>query len=286
MSTTKSEENIIALIEHKRGELTKAQELLADYVLENIDEIGFQTYSQISEGSNVSEASFIRFLRVLGYDSFSEFKEEVRHYIRNRTSPSIRMKETIAQIEKNKNVFQNTLKIDMAMLQEVEENLMEQDISMAVQLIKDARRIYVAGFGISRSIVEFIDFRFNRVGYPISNISIGGAEVVERLFSATKEDVIITIGFFRPHREMEIIYSLAKKRGISIITITDSFASPLTKGASIVFHARRGPRETLTSLVAPMSVANILSIALASVDQNRALASFSELDEMKNEYDL
>jgi DNA-binding MurR/RpiR family transcriptional regulator len=110
--------------------------------------------------------------------------------------------------------------------------------------------------------------------------------VVERLFSATKEDVIITIGFFRPHREMEIIYSLAKKRGISIITITDSFASPLTKGASIVFHARRGPRETLTSLVAPMSVANILSIALASVDQNRALASFSELDEMKNEYDL
>jgi DNA-binding MurR/RpiR family transcriptional regulator len=45
MSTTKSEENIIALIEHKRGELTKAQELLADYVLENIDEIGFQTYS-------------------------------------------------------------------------------------------------------------------------------------------------------------------------------------------------------------------------------------------------
>ena len=278
--------SIKTLIEKKRSVMTKSQCALADFVQDNIDNIGFLTYSEISTKSGVSEASFIRFLRVLGFNGFADFKESLIEHIKNKTSPGIQMRETIAQIHKKENVYRNALSIDAAMLKEVEENWSEENSQKAVMLIKKARRIYVAGFGISRSVVEFIDFRFNRIGYPVVPLTIGGAEIVEKLFSADSRDVIISIGFFRPHREISIIYKIAGEKQIPIIALTDSFASPLADGAEIVLHARRGPREIITSLVAPMAVANIISLALAFDDENRAVHSFSDLDRIKNEFNL
>ena len=278
--------NLNSIIEKSRSEMTKSQSALADFVMENIDDVGFLTYSEISRRSGVSEASFIRFLRMLGFKGFADFKDSLKEHIKNKTSPSIRMKETIAQIQKKENVYKNALSIDLAMLKEVEENWSEDNTDKAVKLIKNARRIYVAGFGISRSVVEFIEFRFNRLGYPVIAMTIGGAEIVEKLFSAVRNDVIITIGFFRPHREISIIYQISEEKKIPIIALTDSFASPLVNGASVVLHARRGPREIITSLVAPMAVANILSLALAIDDGNKAVHSFSDLERVKNEFNL
>lgn len=279
-------ESISSLIEKNRFDMTRSQSSLADFVLENIDDIGFLTYSEISRRSGVSEASFIRFLRMLGFKGFADFKESLKEHVRNKTAPSIRMKETISQIKKKENVFKNALNIDNAMLREVEDLWSEENADKAVKLLKNARRIYAAGFGISRSVVEFISFRFNRLGYPVIPMTIGGAEVVEKLFNATDKDVIISIGFFRPHREISIIYKIAEEKKIPVIALTDSFASPLTEGAEVVLHARRGPREIITSLVAPMAVANILSLALAIDDGNKAIHSFSDLEKVKKEFNL
>ncbi len=279
-------ESINSLIEKNRSDMTRSQCSLADFVLENIDDIGFLTYSEISRRSGVSEASFIRFLRMLGFNGFADFKESLKEHVRNKTAPSIRMKETISQIKKKENVFKNALNIDKAMLREVEDLWSEENTDKAVKLLKNARRIYAAGFGISRSVVEFISFRFNRLGYSVIPMTIGGAEVVEKLFNACSKDVIISIGFFRPHREISIIYKIAEEKKIPIIALTDSFASSLTEGAEVVLHARRGPREIITSLVAPMAVANILSLALAIDDGNKAIHSFSDLEKVKNEFNL
>ncbi len=282
----KAKLSISTIIEKKKMKMTKSQIKLADYILENIDEVCFLTYSQISSMSGVSEASFIRFLRFLGFEGFSEFKELLKENLKNKISPSIRMKETITKIENKENLFKNIIKIDRAMLDEVEENLSEEKIKNAVIKIKKAKRIFIAGFGISRGVVDFLDFRFNRLGYLSVPIIIGGAEVIEKLYSADINDVIIVIGFFRPHKEMSMIYKIAKERKMPIIALTDSFSSPLKEGADIVLHARRGPKEFVTSLSAPMAVANILSLILAYTDEDKAIDSFSKLESLKDDFNL
>ena len=277
---------VSSIIEKKKKKMTKSQIKLSEFILENIDEVGFLTYSQISRMSSVSEASFIRFLRFLGFNGFSDFKDLLKENLKNKVSPSIRMKETITKIENKEDLFKNLIKIDRAMLDEVEENWSEKKIEKAVLKIKEARNIYIAGFGISRGVVDFLDFRFNRLGYPSVPVVIGGAEVVEKLYSADKSDVIIVVGFFRPHKEMSIIYRIADEKKIPVIALTDSFSSPLKEGADIVLHARRGPKEFITSLAAPMTVANILTMILALEDENKAIDSFSKLESLKDEFDL
>jgi GDP-D-mannose dehydratase len=98
----------------------------------------------------------------------------------------------------------------MAMLREGRKNWSEKDTEKSCLMIKNARRIYVAGFGISRSVVEFITFRFNRLGYRLSP-HIGGAEIVEKLFSANSSDIIITIGCFRPPGNQHYLHDSGEK---------------------------------------------------------------------------
>ena len=168
----------------------------------------------------------------------------------------------------------------------IQENLSQDTIKKAGKIISKGRRIYVIGFGISRGIVDFLDFRLNRMGYPVTTITIGGAEVVEKLFSANEKDVIIAIGFFRPHKEIGISFDIAHEKNIPVISITDSFSSPLARGAAVVLHARRGPKEFITSLVAPMAVANIITLTLAMEDKEKSIHSFHELEGMKDKYNL
>ncbi|MCD6396380.1 MAG: MurR/RpiR family transcriptional regulator [Spirochaetaceae bacterium] len=278
--------NLNVLIEHKKSQMTKSQLALAEFVTENLHDVGFMTYSELSKRTGVSEASIIRFFRFLGLNSVSEFKELLKETIKQKPSPVIRLKETVTQIEDKQDVCKNLLNIDIAMIYEIEENLSESNLKEAVHIIRKARRIYIIGFGISRGIVDFLDFRLNRLNYPSVPVTTGGAEIVEQLFSATRDDVLIAIGFFRPHREINIAFEIAKKQGIPIVAITDSFSSPLAEDADIVLHARRGPKEFLTSLVAPMAVANILTIMIALENKEKSIASYTELEGMKEKYKL
>ncbi len=278
--------NVKAIIEKNKKNMTNAQLQLADFILDNFDDINYLTYSKISNRAGVSEASIIRFLRFLGFQSISDFKERVKENIKRKTLPSIRMKDTVERIEKKENICENLLNIDRAMLDEIQENLSQDTIKKAGKIISKARRIYVIGFGISRGIVDFLDFRLNRMGYPVTTITIGGAEVVEKLFSANEKDVIIAIGFFRPHKEIGISFDIAHEKNIPVISITDSFSSPLARGAAVVLHARRGPKEFITSLVAPMAVANIITLTLVMEDKEKSIHSFHELEGMKDKYNL
>ncbi len=278
--------NLNVLIEQKKPQMTKSQLALAEFVMENLHDVGFMTYAELSRKTGVSEASIIRFFRILGLNSVSEFKELLKETIKQKTSPVIRLRETVNQIEDKKDVCKNLLNIDIAMISEIEENLSESKLRKAVHIIGKARKIYIIGFGISRGIVDFLDFRLNRLNYPCIPVKNGGAEIVEKLFSASNDDIIIAIGFFRPHREINIAYNIAKKKKIPIIAITDSFSSPLAEHANLVLHARRGPKEFLTSLVAPMAVANILTIMLAFEDKEKSIESYTELEAMKEKYNL
>jgi len=278
--------NLQKVIEQMKPQMTKSQFALAEYIMENLHDVGFMTYAELSKKTGVSEASIIRFFRFLGLNGVSEFKELLKETIKQKPSPVIRLKETVAKIEDKKDVCKNLLNIDKAMLYEIEENLSEEKLKKAVHVIRKARKIYIIGFGISRGIVDFLDFRLNRLNYPSIPVKIGGAEIVERLFGSSVDDILIAIGFFRPHKEIDIAFTIAKEKGIPIIAITDSFSSPLAEKANIVLHARRGPKEFLTSLAAPMAVANILTIMIALEDKNRSIASYMELEAMKEKYNL
>ena len=134
--------------------------------------------------------------------------------------------------------------------------------------------------------MDFLEFRLNRLGYNVIVITSGGGEVVDKLMGISRKDIIVGVGFFRPHKELIAALDIVKQKKVPIIAITDSEFSPIATNADVILNAKRGPAELMTSLVAPMSVANILILTLAMEDKERSVDSFTKLDNLKEKYKL
>ena len=83
-------DNLISKIQSMN--LTKTEKVIADYILDNINNIGLSTVTDISLKLGVSDTSIIRFIRLLGFAGFADFKNTMKermleHYNLN-LSPS------------------------------------------------------------------------------------------------------------------------------------------------------------------------------------------------------
>lgn len=65
-------DNLISKIQSMN--LTKTEKVIADYILDNINNIGLSTVTDISLKLGVSDTSIIRFIRLLGFAGFADFK--------------------------------------------------------------------------------------------------------------------------------------------------------------------------------------------------------------------
>ena len=66
--------NPLILIRSLYESLSRTQRQLADYILDNGDEIPFLSVHDLADAAGVSVATISRFARSIGYESFKEFK--------------------------------------------------------------------------------------------------------------------------------------------------------------------------------------------------------------------
>lgn len=266
--------------------LSRGHRKLAQYIREYHTDIAFLTSSRLAQKAKVSEATVTRFVRFLGYTGFADFKAAVQESIKSRITSTVKIKDTVKLLNSKDNVFLNWLHIDQAMLGELEHSCSEAQIQAAVSYIKKTSTIYLIGFGVSKAVVDFLDFRLSRLRYTVVPVTSGGSAVLDKLMVAEAKDVVIGIGFFRPHRELIVAFDIANKLGIPRIAITDSDSSPVAASASVVLKAKRGPADIMTSLAAPMTIANIFTVAVANKNKEEAIDTFSKLDNLKETYNL
>ena len=266
--------------------MSKRQLKLAKYIMENTEETAFLTSKKLGKKAGVSEATVIRLAQFLGFSGFKDIKKNLQQVIKEKLTPQVKMRETVERIKNKENVFHNLLSIDKAVLEDTGHNCSEKNIKKAVEYVKNARIVYIVGLGISKSIVDFLEFRLNRLGYNVIPITDGGEEVIHKLMGISQKDMLICIGFFMSHKELMVALDIVKQKKIPVVAIADSEFSPTAANAEVVLKARRGPAELITSLVAPMLAANILVLTLVMEDKEESIDSFARLDELKKRYNL
>jgi len=69
-------DNLISKIQSMN--LTKTEKVIADYILDNINNIGLSTATDVSLKLGVSDTSIIRFIRLLGFAGFADFKNTMK----------------------------------------------------------------------------------------------------------------------------------------------------------------------------------------------------------------
>ncbi len=209
-------------------EMTNAEKNIADFILNNSEEIYTLKIQDLAKKSDVSLPTVFRFAKRLGFQGNKDFKIEL---IRDmgvsfHISPDGMEEDSVEGItntifEKEINNFQETLS-----------NINYAEIKNAVQAIKGARRVIF--FAVSSSLPVAFDFfwKFTFAGFScFYNSDIYTQRIISS--QCTKNDTAIGISFSGSSLETVNCLKTAKQNGAKTICVTTFIESPVTEYSDI-----------------------------------------------------
>lgn len=167
------------------------------------------------------------------------------------------------------------------------ESIDANTFNCAVDIILNAKNIYVLGIRSCAPLAGFLSFYLNLIFDNVRLLQTNNtSEIFEQMVRIGKQDVIIGISF--PRYSMRTLKALefANNRNAKVITLTDSVNSPMNLYSSCNLIAKSDMASIVDSLVAPLSVINALIVALCMKKQGEVIDTLSSLEKIWEDYQV
>lgn len=223
MNNTMSMENQIKMV---YSSLTKTEKKVANYILKNMENVYNQTLTQMSKFSHVGEATVMRFIYKLGYESLAQFKLAVAKD--NFSKPDNQKYEDSNEgyAKKVYDLMLDTLKINS-----------KETFKKVAEMIQNASHIYFCGNGTSGYAAQVASYRFFRAGVPCESIT--DVHYMAMKSSVVHSDeLIVAISLSGDNIDLINSVKRAKKKGCPIVTISGHRLTSLSEQGDInLYHA-------------------------------------------------
>ena len=279
------ERDILALLSKGEG-FSKGQRRIAAFILENYEKAAFMTAGKLGQVVGVSESTVVRFASELGYDGYPGMRKALQEMIRSRLTSVQRIAVARETMDEN-NVLESVLMTDMEKLQITLNECDRESFNTSVDLILNARHIYIVGMRSSTCLANFLGFYLNLL---LENVHIiqdtAVSEVYEQIIRIREGDVFIGISYPRYSSRTVRAMKFAKSSGAKVIGITDGKSSPFAEIADTLIYAKSDMVSFLDSLVAPLSLINALIVSVGIRSKENISDTFKRLETIWADYDV
>ncbi len=285
MYQTKNE--LLQAIQERFPRLGRGQKKVAQYVLTQTEEVAFLTAAQLGKKVGVSEATIVRFASLLGYKGFPDFQLHIQNMMRQDITTISRLEKRaeLQAHQRSTSILQEILQADQTNLGLFAADTSEESFSQAVNLIIDARDVYICGLRSSYALAFFLWFSLRFFLHKVHLVMPGIGDLPEQLFFVDHRDVLIGVSSKRySKRTIEIVQAL-KKRHVKVIAISDNILSPLAGLADVQFTVRTDVSSFIESQVVPMSLINALVTAVALKHKQETVEELGKLEESFKEFE-
>ena len=277
---------LINRINEKYSSMSKGQKLLSTYITDNYYKAVFLTAEKLGKVVGVSESTVVRFATHLGYRGYPEFQKALEELVRNKLNSIQRMEVTYGRISQSK-ILDTVLQSDAEKIKSTLEQIDQNAFESALDIILNAKHIYIVGIRSCAPLASFMSFYFNLM---FDNVHLlhtsSSSELFEQMVRISEEDVIIGISFPRYSMRTLKAMEFANNRNAKVITLTDSVHSPMNLYSSCNLIAKSDMASIVDSLVAPLSVINALIVALCMRKQSEVAETLEALEDIWNEYQV
>ena len=179
------------------------------------------------------------------------------------------------------------LESDIEKLRDTIVNLDAAAFDAAVDMILEARNVYIVGVRSCEPLADFLHFYLNMIrGNIILVKTTSVTEIFEQMIRIDEEDAVIGISFPRYSMRTLKAMEFANDRNARVITITDTIHSPMNLYSSCNLLARSDMVSIVDSLVAPLSVINALVVALCMKQPEVVRRNLETLEDVWNNYQV
>ena len=278
--------DVITRINEHYGKMSKGQKAISAFIYDHYDQAVFMTAARLGETVGVSESTVVRYAMFIGYDGYPEFQRDLEDWVQNKINSVQKIGAKYGKSTQSE-ILTSVLESDIEKLQDTIHNLDPVAFETAVDIILEAKNIYVMGVRSCEPLADFLQFYLNMVrGNVISLKTTSMSETFEQMLRIDEQDAMIGISFPRYSMRTLKAMEFANDRNAKVITITDSIHSPMNLYSSCNLFARSDMVSIVDSLVAPLSLINALVVAICLKRPEEVKKGLKDLEEAWNNYQV
>lgn len=286
MDVNEKRDDIITRINEKYSSMSKSHKAIAAFISDHYDQAVFMTAAKLGEKLGISESTVVRFAAGLGYEGYPEFQKALEEWVQNKLNTVQRMSVKYGKSTQSE-ILSTVLSADMEKIQDTMENLDPVAFETAVDIILEAKTVYIVGIRSCEPLADFLSFYLNMIRGNVQLLrTTSVSEMFEQMIRIDERDAIIGISFPRYSMRTLKAMEFANDRNAKVITITDSVHSPMNLYSSCNLFARSDMVSIVDSLVAPLSVINALVVALCLKRPDEVKQGLEMLEDVWNNYQV
>jgi DNA-binding MurR/RpiR family transcriptional regulator len=226
-------QTLSAYIQARFDEFSRSQKDVAQYIVDHLDEVAFQTAEELARRANTSSSTVVRFSQALGFEGFPELqeaaREEYRHHHRTGSTHPNGFENAAPLFSLDQTPFEQAVAADHVNVEETARKVSRSEVEGAIEAISGAERILIAGtdqmaFFASylRHLLMLLDIRAEIAASP-------SQEALSRLGRIEEGTLVIGLSAGRPHPLVVRAMKIARHRKASTLAIVDATLSEVSK---------------------------------------------------------
>lgn len=270
-------------IKNKYTILTKAEKRIADYILNNSEDVVKMSVEKLAENSLSAKSAVIRCCKSLGFDGYSDLKLALA--VDLSKNKQFNYVPYIYPEDECGDILDKVFSANVKTLHDTSEKIDRATLKKVIDLLSDANMIYIYAVGTSAAIANDFQYRMMQLGYNVVCYTDAPSMKISTL-NIKKGDV--AIGISHSGRTIATIEALrlasqAQAETVCVTSYPDSLITKECHYAVEIFSDEiQYPIEAISARIGHISVLDTIVVALSAKDYENAFERSAKSHELVN----
>ncbi|MBX9138376.1 MULTISPECIES: MurR/RpiR family transcriptional regulator [unclassified Clostridium] len=257
--------NLLQYIKQNYDKFTDREKLIADYLLlENIKIVDMSA-KEIAEATKTSAPTVVRFAKKLGFSSLNEMKIKLSISLNEKKSNG-----EFKYLDKDlstRSIVNGVKSSIHSIIDETVDLISEEELDKAVELLTNAKTIYIFSVGVSSLVGLDFYYKLSRINkrcivHEDTHLQVTSSVLMQ------EGDVAVVISYSGETKEVLLCAKNARENNVPVIGITKaSIDNKLESFSDISLHVpyvEKSLREgAMTSRISQLAIIDMLFLGMA-----------------------
>jgi DNA-binding MurR/RpiR family transcriptional regulator len=262
-------QTLSAYIQARFDEFSRSQKDVAQYIVDHLDEVAFQTAEELARRANTSSSTVVRFSQALGFEGFPELQAQAREEYRRRVADGLTGVEGTGAaplFSLDQSDFETAVAADHLNVEETARKISRSSVEAAIDAIAGASRVVIAGTDQMAFFASYLRHLLMLLDLQADIVASASQEALSRLGRIDERTLVIGLSAGRPHPLVVRAMKLARHRKAHTLAITDATLSEVAKLAQIRLYYSSNSPAYVRSHTALLAMIQALAYGVYSRD--------------------
>jgi DNA-binding MurR/RpiR family transcriptional regulator len=262
-------QTLSAYIQARFDDFSRSQKDVAQYIVDHLDEVAFQTAEELARRANTSSSTVVRFSQALGFEGFPELQQSAREEYRRRHEGSAAAAagpSAAPLFSLDQNDFETAIAADHVNVEDTARKTSRSEVEAAIDAIASAQRVVMVGTDQMAFFGSYLRHLLMLLDLRAEVVTSASQESLAKLGRIDADTAVVGLSAGRPHPLVVRAMKLARHRQAQTVAITDATLSEVAKLAKVRLYYSSNSPAYVRSHTALLAMIQALAYGVYSRD--------------------